>query len=166
MGSLLRRSKTEGKKSGGAGGVPALGVLVVNDDEDSCELLCRVLQHTGGVAFRAHSAEGAVDELLSHRQSVQAVVLDFSSGAATSVSVLETIRDNPLLRDKCVMIIATTDAARSDAFAAGADEFLVRPFHVDEFTSAVGAMLARTPEERGAHRLDGSGTQSSATADD
>jgi len=156
VGSLLRRSKTEGK---GSRGTPALGVLVVNDDEDSCELLCRVLQHTGGVAFRAHSAEGAVDELLAHRQSVQAIVLDFSSGAATSVAVLETIRDNPLLREKCVMIITTTDTARSTAFAAGADEFLVRPFHVDEFTSAVGDMLARTPEERSSRRLDQAGPE-------
>jgi len=32
------------------------------------------------------------------------------------------------------------------------DDFLTRPFHVDEFTSTLGQMLARTPQEREAHR--------------
>ena len=166
MGSLLRRSKTEAKKAA-ADAAETLGVLVVNDDEDACELLCRVLQHSGAVAFRAHSADGALDELREHRASVRAVVLDFSSGTATSFTVLDSIRQDPTRADVRVMIIATTDAARSDAYAAGADEFLVRPFHVDEFTSAVGAMLARTPEERGAHRLDeaGPGPQPAAADD-
>jgi DNA-binding response OmpR family regulator len=155
--SLLRRSKTDKAKAakvkGAANGDGSrLGVLVVNDNEDSCELLCRVIQHTGIVAFRAHSSEGAVDELSAHIASVQAVVLDFSSGTAASFSVLEAIREDPDLGHLCVMVIATTDANRRHAFDLGADEFLTRPFHVDEFTAAVSAMLARSPDEREAHR--------------
>jgi DNA-binding response OmpR family regulator len=151
--SLLRRSKTEEKKARSAEvEPPSLGVLVVNDSEDACELLCRVIQHTGAVAFRAHSANGAIDELGAHRASVQAVVLDFTSGTATSFAVLETIRQDETLGDLRTMIIATTTANRSLAFKSGVDEFLTRPFHADEFTAAVGAMLARSPEERYAHR--------------
>jgi two-component system OmpR family response regulator len=155
--SLLRRSKTKDGKADEAGnaGDPdgsALGVLVVNDNEDSCELLCRVIQHTGATAFRAHSADGAIDELRAHQASVRAVVLDFTSGTATSFDVLDSIRKDVDLGQLCVMIIATTSANRRLAFDSGADEFLTRPFHVDEFTSAVGAMLARSPEEREQHR--------------
>lgn len=158
MSSLLRRSKTDKGKAAKAKGASEhdgsrLGVLVVDDNEDACELLCRVIQHTGVVAFRAHSSEGAVDELSAHIASVQAVVLDFSSGTASSFAVLEAIRDDPNLSHLCVMIIATTAANRRHAFESGADEFLTRPFHVNEFTSAVGAMLARSPDEREAHRL-------------
>ncbi len=155
MSSLLRRSKTD-KSSKNKGDDEAeaesLGVLVVNDDEDACEVLCRVIQHTGAVAFRAHSAEGAIDELGAHHASVRAVVLDFSSGTATSFTVLDAIRQNPDFDDPAVMIIATNTVNRSLAFDSGVDEFLIRPFHVDEFTSAVGAMLARSPEERERHR--------------
>jgi DNA-binding response OmpR family regulator len=171
---LLRRSKTNNAKAAKAdrSGPPEadefrLGVLVVNDDEDSCELLCRVIQHTGAVAFRAHSADGAIDELGTHKASVRAVVLDFTSGTATSFAVLDSIRQDPELRDLCVMIIATTTANRGLAFESGVDEFLTRPFHVDEFTSAVGAMLARSPEEREVHRRmqsTGEGLQDVETA--
>ncbi len=155
MGSLLRRSKTEGKKGRSAASEPAtFGVLVVNDNEDACELLCRVIQHTGAVAFRAHSADGAIDELGAHQASVRAIVLDFTSGTATSFAVLDTIRQDETWSDLRVMLIATTTADRSLAYESGVDEFLLRPFHVDEFTSAVGAMLARSPEERDAHRAE------------
>jgi DNA-binding response OmpR family regulator len=147
---LLRRSKTERAKAEAE--PTTFGVLVVNDDEDACELLCRVVSHTGAVAFRAHSPEGAIEELGEHLASVQAVVLDFSKGTATSFTVLETIRHRDDLGDPCVMIIATTNANRSLAFDSGVDEFLTRPFHVDEFTSTLGQMLARSPEEREAHR--------------
>ena len=149
---MLRRSKTERAKAEAE--PTTFGVLVVNDDEDACELLCRVVSHTGAVAFRAHSPEGAIEELGEHLASVQAVVLDFSKGTATSFTVLETIRHRDDLGDPCVMIIATTNANRSLAFDSGVDEFLTRPFHVDEFTSTLGQMLGRSPEEREAHRAE------------
>jgi DNA-binding response OmpR family regulator len=149
---LLRRSKTERAKAQADTGASTFGVLVVNDDEDACELLCRVVSHSGAVAFRAHSPDGALEELGEHLASVQAVVLDFSRGTATSFSVLESIRQRDDLGNPCVMIIANTDANRSLAFDSGVDEFLTRPFHVDEFTSTLGQMLGRTQEEREAHR--------------
>ena len=80
-------------------------------------------------------------------------MLDFTEGTATSFTVLESIRHRDDLGDPCVMIIATTNANRSLAFDSGVDDFLTRPFHVNEFTSTLGQMLGRSPEEREAHRL-------------
>ncbi|HEX7442594.1 MAG TPA: response regulator [Acidimicrobiales bacterium] len=157
---MLRRSKTDhsksdSKKSGAAaapGANGAISVLIVNDDADACELLSRVIEHTGTVAYRSNGGEEALTELDDHGGSIAGVVLDFSSGTATSLSVLEEIRHHHGVGHPAVMIIATTDANRTLAFDTGVDEFLTRPFHVNEFTSAVGAMLARSPEEREAHR--------------
>jgi DNA-binding response OmpR family regulator len=152
--ALLRRSKTEKARAGSGADASTLGVLVVNDDEDACELLCRVVSQSGAVAFRAHSADGAIDELSEHLASVQGVVLDLSRGTAASIPVLETIRHRGDLGNPGVMIIATTEANRALAFESGVDEFLTRPFHVDEFTSTLGQMLARSPDERDAHRTE------------
>jgi len=150
---LLRRSKTD---RGGGDAVPervSRGVLVVNDDEDTCELLCRVLQSRGDmVAFRAHSSDGALDELATHHASIDAVVLDFSGGTATSFVVLEAIRRRPDLGNPAVIILATTNANRVLAFDSGVDEFVTRPFYAADFLATVDAVLARTPEEREAYR--------------
>ena len=151
---MLRRSKTERAKADAETGATTFGVLVVNDDEDACELLCRVVEPHRRRRLPGPQPRGRHRGAGEHLASVQAVVLDFTKGTATSFTVLETIRHRPDLGDPCVMIIATTTANRSLAFDSGVDEFLTRPFHVDEFTSTLGQMLGRTPEEREAHRAE------------
>ena len=151
---MLRRSKTDRAKSDGApepGG--SKGVLVVNDDEDVCELLCRVLESRHELTtYRAHSSDSALDELATNQASIQGVVLDFSAGTAASFVVLEAIRRRPELGNPAVIILATTTANRVLAFDSGVDEFLTRPFQSDDFLDLVGEVLARSPAERDAYR--------------
>ena len=139
------------------GGAHVRSVLVVSDDAGTCELLARVMDHTGAHTLRADDGPSTLDALGHPTNDIGAVVLDFTSGTASSFTVLESIRERDDLGDPTVMIIATTTANRALAFESGVDEFLTRPFHVDEFTSAVGAMLARTPDEREAYRADQAG---------
>jgi DNA-binding response OmpR family regulator len=152
---LLRRSKTDRSAAAddGASRV-SKGVLVVNDDEDVCELLCRVLQPAGLVAYRAHSSDGALEELEAHQASIDVVVLDFTGGTATSFAVLEAIRRRPELGNPAVIIVATTTANRLLAFDSGVDEFLTRPFHADDFTATVLTVLGRSADEREAYRTE------------
>jgi len=152
---LLRRSKTDRNAAPEAEPQRQVskGVLVVNDDEDMCELLCRLLQSTGQlVAYRAHSSDGALEELTEHQSSIDAVILDFTGGTATSFAVLEAIRRRPDLDNPAVIIVATTTANRVLAFDSGVDEFLTRPFHANDFLALVMTVLSRSPEEREAYR--------------
>ncbi len=150
---MLRRSKTERADAAPPPSV-SKGVLVVNDDEDVCELLCRVLQSSHQlVAFRAHSSDGALEELETHHASIDAVVLDFTGGTATSFAVLEAIRRRPDLGNPAVIIVATTTANRVLAFDSGVDEFLTRPFHADDFLNAINIVLSRSAEERETYRV-------------
>jgi len=150
---LLRRSKTDRAKAGASDGQGPKGVLVVNDDEDVCELLCRVLESRNQLAVhRAHSSEGALEELAEQAASIDAVVLDFTGGTATSFVVLDAIRHRPELGDPAVIIVATTTANRVLAFDSGVDEFLTRPFQADDFLDLVDRVLARSADEREAYR--------------
>ena len=67
--------------------------------------------------------------------------------------MLEAIRRRPELGNPAVIIVATTTANRVLAFDSGVDEFVTRPFHADDFLTAVNIVLARTPEEREAYRV-------------
>ena len=151
---MLRRSKSgRSAKAGGSDGQVSKGVLIVNDDEDVCELLCRVVQSRAGlVAHRAHSSDGAIDELTTNQGSINAVVLDFTGGTAASFVVLDAVRHRPELGDPAVVIIATTTANRVLAFDAGVDEFLTRPFQADDFLDLIERVLARSTDEREEYR--------------
>jgi DNA-binding response OmpR family regulator len=149
---LLRRSKTERAERAAKERV-SQAVLVVNDDEDVCELVCRVLQSKGGlVPYRAHSAEGALEELETHQDAIDAVILDFTGGTASSFAVLESIRQRSDLGNPAVIILATTTANRVLAFDSGVDEFVTRPFHADDFVVTVTTVLGRSTEEREEYR--------------
>ncbi len=150
---MLRRSKTDRAAAAAAADAhpTARGVLVVNDDQAACELLCRVIEQTGALAVRANDGDAAV-RALSETDGIGAVVLDFSSGTAMSFSVLEAIRQQAGEAMPAIMMIAATSANRPLAFEAGVDAFLTRPFHADEFSAAVAEMLDRSPAEREAHR--------------
>ena len=153
---MLRRSKTDraAAAAGDADDRPAArGVLVVNDDQAACELLCRVIEQTGALAVRANDTNAAV-QALAGNDEIGAVVLDFSSGTAMSFSVLEAIRQERGEAMPAIMMIAATSANRPLAFEAGADEFLTRPFHADEFTAAVAGMIDRSPAQRETHRQE------------
>jgi DNA-binding response OmpR family regulator len=149
---LLRRSKTD-RAAKASSERAERGVLVVNDDQAVCELLCRVLQSRSGfVPFRAHSSDDALEELRAHQDEIDAVILDFTGGTAASFSLLEAIRRQPELGDPAVIIVATTTANRVLAFDSGVDEFVTRPFHADDFLATIQAVVGRSPEEREAYR--------------
>ena len=153
---MLRRSKTD-KAAAAAAAAAALdqptgsGVLVVSDDESTGELLSRVVASKGAAAVRAHDADSAVRAIVTG-EGIGSVVLDFSSGTAASFAVLEAIREERGEAMPAVLMIATTSANRTLAYDSGVDEFLTRPFHVDDFTTAVAAMMRRTPAERAERR--------------
>jgi DNA-binding response OmpR family regulator len=147
---LLRRSKSERAAPKER---TAQAVLVVNDNEDVCELLCRILSTKAGLTpFRAHTSEGALEELSTRKDDVDGVILDFSGGTATSFALLESIRGHSELGDPAVIIVATTTANRVLAFDAGVDEFVTRPFHADDFVATVTTVLGRSPDERAEYR--------------
>ncbi len=149
---MLRRSKTD-KTEPAAKGQVSPGVLVVNDDEDVCELVCRVLQSKGGlVAFRAHSSGDAIEELEAHKDAIDVVILDFTGGTASSFAVLESIRQRTDIGSPAVIILATTTANRVLAFDSGVDEYVTRPFHADDFVATVTTVIGRTPDEREEYR--------------
>jgi len=158
---LLRRSKTDRAAAAAADALQqsaGRGVLVANDDDDSRELLCRVIAAQGAVSVPAYDIDGVIQSVVG-TMGIGAVVLDFSNGTATSFSILEAIRQElgeagrPM---PAVMMIATSSANRTLAFDSGVDEFLTRPFHVNEFTTALAEMMGRSVEEREAKRVEAS----------
>ena len=124
-------------------------VLVVNDDEGSCELLCRLLARAGHAVERASNPEQALSILDVLRPAC--VVLDLSAGGiGRNLLLLDSIRSqrDTTLASTRVVLIAHQTSNRMFSWQAGTDAFLVRPFHASELTRAVADVLARPESER------------------
>ena len=134
--------------TGGAG-----KVLVVNDDEGSCELVCRLLTRAGHAVERAANPDQALSILEVLRPAC--VVLDLSAGGiGRNLQLLDAIRSqlDSTLASTRVVLIAHQTSNRMFSWQAGTDAFLVRPFHADELSRAVAEVIARPDNERARFR--------------
>lgn len=146
---MLRRSKIDDDDLGDH---PRL--LVVNDDEAGCELVARILESRGFLATRVHAHNDALLALNKASEPVKGVVIDFTSGgASSSLKLLDSIRHGgEAKRDIPVVILAASANSQLFAFQSGADAFIVRPVHADDLIGEIRTVLGRSSDEREAVR--------------
>ena len=128
-------------------------ILVVNDDQDSCELLCRLLENAGHSVERAHNGDQALGQLNIGR--IDCVVLDLATGGVgQNLKLLDTIRTSMAkgVADVRVVLVAQQTSNRMFSWQAGIDAFIVRPFHASELLAQVMDVLTRSNDERARHR--------------
>lgn len=92
----------------------------------------------------AHAASGLeAIELLSLR-SFDLVVLDLNMPDIGGFEVIEFIRGQDKLRSLPILVVTTRgdEASRARALAAGASEFMTKPFTPEAITASVRSLLS------------------------
>jgi DNA-binding response OmpR family regulator len=148
---LRRATKTEHPKGDFAPGPTQ--ILVVNDDEAACELLCRLLANAGHRVQRAHNGDQAMGQLSVGK--VDCVVLDLASGGiGQNLKLLDAIRTAMAKSVSAVrvVLVAQQTSNRMFSWQAGIDAFVVRPFHANELLGQIAEVLSRPDNERARHR--------------
>jgi two-component system, OmpR family, response regulator MprA len=117
-------------------------VLVVDDDRAVREALRRVLTLAG---YEVEAADGGAAAIELVVQSVpDAVVLDLGMPDVDGLDVCRRLR---LLGNRVPILMLTAREQVSDRVAgldAGADDYLVKPFDVEELKARLRALLRRT----------------------
>jgi len=123
-------------------------VLVVDDDPEVAGALVQLLRLEKYLAVGAHSAAAALQR--TAEWSPDLVLLDLSLPDGDGVEVMRRLRD--LVPSRYLPIVVVTGrggrADRAAAFAAGADDFLVKPVDVEDLVARVRAGLRICAWER------------------
>ena len=126
-------------------------VLVVDDDRAVRDALRRALALAG---YEVRAAEGGAEAIEAVVQEVpDAVVLDIGM---PDIDGLEVCRRLRLLGNRVPILMLTARDAVSDRVAgldAGADDYLVKPFDVNELKARLRALLRRTGPDGDADEL-------------
>ena len=117
-------------------------LLVIEDDDTLRESLCHQLAEAGfGIEQAADGREGLY---FAQEYPVDLAIIDLG---LPQISGLEIIRD---LREKGktypILILTARDRWQDkvDGLSAGADDYVVKPFHFEEVSARVNALLRRS----------------------
>ncbi|PHP68344.1 DNA-binding response regulator [Zhengella mangrovi] len=116
-------------------------ILVIEDDADLNRQLCEALAEAGYVTDCAF--DGEEGHFLGDTEPYDAVVLDLGLPQLDGLSVLERWRREG--RTMPVLILTARDRW-SDKVAgidAGADDYVAKPFHIEEVLARVRALIRR-----------------------
>ena len=117
-------------------------VLIVEDDEDVASLVREVLARDGYDIRGGRDGGEGIE--LARAQHPDLVLLDWMMPVKTGIEVCEELRsDVDFATTRIVMLTARrTEEDRERALAAGADDYLVKPFLPRELRTRVAAILS------------------------
>jgi DNA-binding response OmpR family regulator len=119
-------------------------VLVVDDDPSIREALDRALRLEGfGVSTRP-DGEGALEAVDETPPDV--MVLDVMMPGISGVEVVRRLRGSGHELPICVLSARDELADRVAGLRAGADDYLVKPFELEELVARLQALLRRRPD--------------------
>ncbi len=117
-------------------------ILLVDDDSDLRCLFSTCLRQEGYEVLEAATGRAGLQLALTRRPHL--VLLDIGLPDLSGVEVCRQIKSNPALKDVFVAFCsgeATSDQQKVDGLQIGADEYLVKPFGVQELLARVQTLI-------------------------
>jgi two-component system C4-dicarboxylate transport response regulator DctD len=127
-------------------------VLLVEDDADSREIICALLEMAGATVLCVESVALAMDGV-HHSFDPDVVLTDFSMPDADGLDLIREFRKVPSTRAVAVPILVLSAHSeihwRQRAIEAGAADLVIKPFDPDVLIARVAAAIA--PGRSGPH---------------
>ena len=123
-------------------------ILVVDDEQDLCEILKFNLETDGYTVETANSAEEALKMGVN---GFDLLLLDVMMGGMSGFAMAKKLKEDPATRDIPVVFLTARDTENDTVtgFNLGADDYISKPFSIREVLVRIRAVLRRTAEKGG-----------------
>ncbi len=117
-------------------------ICLIEDEERVAAFIKKGLQEQGySVATARNSAEG---EILLKSRRFDLLILDVMIPGMNGIEFCRKIRLEDTLMPVLMLTALGTTADKVNGLKAGADDYLVKPFHFDELLARIDALLRRS----------------------
>jgi DNA-binding response OmpR family regulator len=133
-------------------------VLIGEDDDKLAAMVAATLEAQGFVAEREH--DGEVIHYRGESEDFDAVLLDLGLPALDGLTILRRWRKSGRTTPILILTARGQWEERVEGIEAGADDYLVKPFHMEELVARLRAVIRRsngfaaTPIRIGEYILD------------
>jgi two-component system OmpR family response regulator len=121
-------------------------VLLIEDDAEAAESICRALTAEGHDVSPEGSGQGGVASLL--RAAPDLMIVDRMLPDMDGIAVVQTARSSGYLGPVLLLTALGSIEDRVTGLRAGADDYLVKPFAVAELVARIEALLRRGTKQQ------------------
>jgi Response regulators consisting of a CheY-like receiver domain and a winged-helix DNA-binding domain len=120
---------------------PKIRIMVVEDDEGASTFIAEVLKMEGYEPIVVNDSSKAMD--IAHATLPQCILLDLMMPPPDGFKLCKMLRADPSFRHTPILIVTALDNTDSKivAIGAGANDYLVKPFGIEDLTSRVKHLL-------------------------
>ena len=118
-------------------------ILVIDDDPDIGVMIKMMLEYKGyfvSVAVRADQAEEMIVE-----ESFDLLIMDMLLSGTNGIDLCSDLKKNPKTAHLPVIMISAHPNAKEICLQAGADEFIAKPFDMQEILSKIQQLVNPKP---------------------
>lgn len=121
----------------------AASILVIEDDKEINSLLCKALSNNDYITESAYTGIQGLDMLKTEKYDM--VLLDIMLPYKSGDKLLQELR---IFSNIPVLVISAkeTTQIKIDLLQSGADDYITKPFDLDEVVARVEANLRRTQQ--------------------
>ena len=137
-----------------------VSVLIIGDELQKLDTVAHQLQLAGYKIICAKSGQEALDILSedceSGQRTINLILLDIVMPGLDGIEVLERIRLREILSDIPVLMLAVKDSVTDKlrAFAAGANDYITKPFDIRELLARMQSLLQQQSIRRSLTRAN------------
>ena len=116
-------------------------VLVLEDEKKISALICRGLEAQGFVVDTAQNGDEAY--VLATTRPYDALILDIMVPGRDGLSILRNLRDKKITVPVILLTARSELNERIEGLNLGADDYLTKPFFIDELVARIHAVTRR-----------------------
>lgn len=116
-------------------------ILVLDDDPDICIMIKMVLDYYGYNAMDAENEENAKKIISSNH--VDLVIMDMLLSGADGTDICRQLKQDKATSTIPILMFSAHPTARDTCLAAGADDFISKPFEMNDMMEKISFFLER-----------------------
>ena len=121
-------------------------ILIVEDEKKIAALLMKGLTEHGFTV--EHSGDGDAAFALAMREPYDAIVLDIMLPGRDGLSIVKELREKKITTPVLLLTARGEVSDRVEGLNLGADDYLAKPFAMDELVARLNALLRRATGEK------------------